>query len=185
MEFEEYNGWLNFPTWDVFTAMTSYYETQRALEYIADHASTPNEVKRFVTGAVEAWKADRTTPHEEAAHIVVQDFLMSAVRRVNWTAVYDTLRGERAELGDVDEITTLAYTLLSQTDWESIVEEAEYLTDADNLLRDWLQDQCITWVESPDARRHRGYVAQFANTVLDIYFSVVAWENVTRALRSN
>ena len=185
MEFEEYNGWPNFPTWDVFTAMTSYYETQQELEYIADQASSPNEVKRFVIGVIEAWKADQPTPHEEAARIVVQDFLMSGVRRVNWTAVYDTLRGERAELGDADEVTTLAYTLLSQTDWESITEEAEYLTDADNLLRDWLQDQCITWVESPDARRHRGPVAQFANTVLDLYFSVVAWEHVTRGLRSS
>jgi hypothetical protein len=78
----------------------------------------------------------------------VQDFLMNGVRRVDWTAVYDTLREERAELGNADEVTTLAYTLLSQTDWESIVEEAEYLADGDSLLRDWLQDQCITWVES-------------------------------------
>lgn len=185
MQFEEYNGWPNFPTWDVFTAMTSYYETYQELGRIADRSTTPNEIKRFVIGVVEAWKADQPTSHEEATHILVQDFLMNGVRRVDWTAVYDTLRGERAELGDADEVTTLAYTLLSQTNWESITEEAEYLTDADNLLRDWLQDQCITWVESSDARQHRGYVAQFANTVLDIYFSVVAWENVTRALRSN
>ena len=107
---------------------------QQELEYIADHSSTPNEVKRFVIGVVEAWKADQSTPHEEAAHIVVQDFLMSGVRRVNWTAVYDTLRGERAELGNTDEVTTLACRLLSQTDWKSITEEAEYFTDADNLL---------------------------------------------------
>lgn len=55
MEFEEYNGWPNFPTWDVFTAMTSYYETYQELERIADRATTPNEVKRFVVGVVEAW----------------------------------------------------------------------------------------------------------------------------------
>jgi hypothetical protein len=30
MQFEEYNGWPNFPTWDVYTVMTSYYETQAA-----------------------------------------------------------------------------------------------------------------------------------------------------------
>ena len=24
MQFEEYNGWPNFPTWDVFTVMTSH-----------------------------------------------------------------------------------------------------------------------------------------------------------------
>ena len=65
------------------------------------------------------------------------------------------------------------------------MEEAEYLTEADSLLRDWLQDQCITWVESPDARRHKGAVAHFASTVLDLYFSVVVWEQVTGALRGS
>src|SRR5579859_211614 len=185
MEFEEYNGWPNFPSWDVFSAMTSYYETYQELRRIADRSTTPNEVKHFVIGTVEAWKANRPNPHKEATRILVQDFLMSGVRHVDWTAVFNTLRGERTNLADVDEITSLAYTLLSQTDWESIVEEAEYLTDADSLLQDWLQDHCITWIESPDARRHKGPVAQFANTILDIYFSVVAWENVTRALRSS
>ena len=185
MEFEEYNGWPNFPTWDVFTAMTSYYETYQELERIADRYATPNEIKRFVVGAFGDWKAGRPSPHEEAIHVLVQDCLMNGVRRVDWTAVYDTLRGERAVLGVADELTVLAYTLLSQTDWESIVEEAEYLSEADSLLRDWLQDQCITWVESPDARRHHGPVAQFANTVLDLYFSVVVWENVLSALRGS
>jgi hypothetical protein len=185
MDFEEYNGWPNFPSWETFSAMSSYYETYQELRDIANRSATPNEVKRFVTGAVEAWKANRPDPHQEATHILIQDLIMSGVRRVNWTAVYDALRGERTHLDDVDEITALAYTLLSQTAWESIVEGAKYLTDADTLLQDWLQDQCITWIESPDARRHRGPVAQFANTVLDIYFSVVIWEHVARAFREN
>ena len=86
---------------------------------------------------------------------------------------------------DTDEVTALATILLSQTEWESIVEGAEFLTDAGTLLQDWLQDQCITWIESPDARRHRGPVAQFANTVLDIYFSVVDWEKLTEAFRES
>lgn len=185
MEFEEYNGWPNFPTWDTFSAMSSYYETYQELRRIADRATTPNDVKRFVTGAVEAWKANRYSPHQEATRILVQDFIMSGVRQVDWTAVLDTLRGARTDLNDVNEVTTLSYTLLSQAEWESIVEGAESLTDADSLLQDWLQDQCITWIESSDARRHRGPVAQFANIVLDIYFSVVDWEKLTEAFRES
>lgn len=185
MEFEEYNGWPNFPTWDTFSAMSSYYETYQELRRIADRSTTPNEVKRFIIGAVEAWKANRLTAHQEATCILVQDFIMSGLRQVNWTAVNDALRGERTHLDDADEVTTLAYTLLSQTEWESIVKGAEFLTDADTLLQNWLQDQCITWIESPDARWHRGPVAQFANTVLDIYFSVVVWENLARAFRES
>src|SRR5438874_859785 len=35
MEFSEYNGWVNRPTWDVFTVMTSYYETYDMLQRMA------------------------------------------------------------------------------------------------------------------------------------------------------
>lgn len=185
MDFEEYNGWPNFPTWDTFSAMSSYYETYQELRRIADRSTTPNEVKRFVIGTVEAWKTNRPNLHQEATRILVQDFLMSGIRHVDWTAIYDTLRGEKTDLNDGNKVTALAYTLLSQTDWQSIVEEAEYLTDADSFLQSWLEDQCLTWIESQDARQYRSLVAQFANTVLDIYFSVVDWENVARAFRSS
>jgi hypothetical protein len=133
---------------------------------------------------VEAWKEGEHTGHEEAVHIQVQDFLMDGVRRVNWTLVYDTLRGERQALGKADELTELVYSLLQSVDWHSIVANAEYLTEADIMLRDWLQDQCITSVESRDARRYQSKIAVFVNRVLEMYFGVVNWKQVASALRS-
>ena len=109
---------------------------------------------------------------------------MNGVRRVNWTLVYDTLRGERGALGKADELTEVAYNLLQLVDWQAIVADAEYLTQADDMLREWLQDQCITWVESPDARMYQSQIAMFANRVLEIYFGVVKWKQVASALRS-
>ena len=145
MEFQEYNGWPNFPSWDVFTVMTSYYETYDMLQSMASQPSGGRgAVRRAVLGTVEHWKNNKPTPHKEAAHILVQDFLLNGGGRIEWTPVYDTLRGERAELGNADEFTTLAYNLLAHSDWQSIVAGAEYLTQADEMLRDWLQDQCIT-----------------------------------------
>ena len=141
-------------------------------------------VEQFVKQLVEAWKEGKYTGHEEAVHIQVQDFLMNGVRRVNWTLVYDTLRGERRALGKTDELTGLVYSLLQSVDWQSVVAHAEYLTEADTLLRDWLQDQCITWVESPDARRYQSQIAVFAKRVLEMYFDVVNWKQVASALRS-
>ena len=187
MQFEEYNGWPNFPTWDVFTVMTSYYETYQELERLANSVSLSQAgraVEQFVKQIVEAWKEGEYTGHEEAVHVQIQDFLMNGVRRVNWTLVYDTLRGERRALGKADELTELAYSLLQLVDWQSVVANAEYLTEADTLLRDWLQDQCITWIESPDARRYHSQIAVFANRVLEMYFGVVNWKRVASALRS-
>ena len=186
MQFEEYNGWPNFPTWDVFTVMTSYYETYQELERVANSVSLSHAgraVEQFVKQLVEAWKKGEYTGHEEAVHIQVQDFLMNGVRRVNWTLVYDTLRGERGALGKADELTEVAYNLLQLVDWQAIVADAEYLTQADDMLREWLQDQCITWVESPDARMYQSQIAVFANSVLEMYFGVVKWKQVASALR--
>jgi deoxyribodipyrimidine photolyase len=83
MQFEEYNGWPNFPTWDVFTVMTSYYETYQELERVANSVSLSQAarlVEQFVKQIVEAWKEGEYTGHEEAAHVQVQDFLMNGVR---------------------------------------------------------------------------------------------------------
>ena len=98
--------------------------------------------------------------------------------------MYDTLHGERRALGKVDELTELVYSLLQSVDWQSVVANAEYLTEADTMLRDWLQDQCITWIESPDARMYQSQIAVFANRVLEMYFGVVNWRRVASALRS-
>ena len=108
---------------------------------------------------------------------------MNGIRKVEWTPVYNTLRGKRKKIGEANELTTLAYDLLSNTDWKPIVAEAEYLYQADDKLRGWLEDQCLTWLESPDARAHTGSVGRFANTVLDIYFQAVQWEKVTDKLK--
>ncbi len=66
VEFGEYNGWANFPSWDVFTVMTSYYDTYQTLYRIADQG-TPLAVRDFVTSTVQYWKEDKVTPHAEAA----------------------------------------------------------------------------------------------------------------------
>jgi len=157
------------------------------LERVANSVSLSHAgqaVEQFVKQLVEAWKEGKYTGHEEAVHIQVQDFLMNGVRRVNWTVVYDTLRGEHRALGKADELTEVAYSLLQVVDWQSLVAHAEYLTEGDGMLRDWLQDQCITWVESPDARRYQSQIAVFANSVLEMYFGVVKWKQVASALRS-
>ncbi len=184
LEFGEYNGWVNFPTWSVFTVMTSYEETYEALHRMSlQQPGGMGNVRRAVLGSVEHWKNDQPTPYAHAARILAQDFLMNGVRRVDWTQVSDTLQGERKELGETNELTTVAYNALAGISWNSIIEDAQYLTDADTMLRDWLQDQCITWVLSPDARAHTGSVGKFADTVLDIYFQAVQWNKVTAALR--
>ncbi|MFL5626479.1 MAG: hypothetical protein ACJ788_12890 [Ktedonobacteraceae bacterium] len=164
--------------------MTSYEDSYEALERMASQQpGGMGNVRRAVLGSVEHWKNDKPTPYAEAARTLVQDFLMHGVRRVEWTPVYDTLRGKRQEVGEANELTTLAYQLLAQTDWQTIVKDAQYLTQADDMLRGWVEDHCLTWIESPDARRYTGSVGIFANTVLDLYLQAVQWDKVTTALR--
>jgi hypothetical protein len=184
VEFQVYEGKRNFPTWSVYATMTSYYETYDMLRNMASQPTGGRgAVRRAVLGTVEHWKIGKPTPHREAARILVQDFLTNAVRRVEWTPVYDTLRGERTEIGDVDQLTALTYELLTGADWKPIVAGAEYLTQADDMLRGFVEDQTLTWVATPEARAHTGSVGRFANTVLDIYFQAVDWQNVADGLK--
>ena len=185
IEFQEYNGWVNYPSWSVFTVMTSYAETYEMLARMASQQpGGRGNVRRAVLGTVEHWKNDTPTPHAEAARILVQDFVMNGIRRVEWTSVLNTLRGEQNALGKADPLTTLTYDLLSQTDWKSIVAGAPSLTDADTMLQEWVENQCLTWIDSPDARKHTGSVSVFAETVLDLYFQAVQWEKLTEKLKT-
>ena len=67
--------------------------------------------------------------------------------------------------------------------WKAIVAGAASLTDADTMLQEWVENQCLTWLNSPDARKHRGSVATFTESILDIYLQAVQWDKVTNALR--
>ncbi|MGZ6356497.1 MAG: hypothetical protein ACXWOX_18135 [Ktedonobacteraceae bacterium] len=185
VEFEPYQGTTqNYPTWSVFTTMTSYFETYDMLRRLAAHnPGGMGNVRRAVLGTVEHWKTGKPTAHAEATKVLVQGFMMNGVRKVEWTPVVNTLSREQKELGEVNELTGLAYELLSQTDWKTIVNDANDLTDADTNLRDWLEAQCHTWVDSPEARQYTGSVGRFANTVLTIYFHHVDWQRVTNGLR--
>ena len=185
VEFQPYQGTTqNFPTWSVFTTMTSYFETYDMLRRLASHnPGGMGNVRRAVVGTVDHWKTGKPTPHAEAARVLVQGFMLNGVRRVEWTPVVDTLRGEREAVGKVNELTGLAYELLSQTDWKTTIQGEKDLTDADIQMRDWLEAQCFTWVDSLEARQHTGSVGTFANTVLDIYLHAVDWQRVTNGLR--
>ena len=184
VEFQPYQGKRNFPTWSVYTVFTGYFETYDMLRSLASHdPGGRGNVRRAVVGTVEHWERGKQTAHAQAARDVVQSFLLNGVRRVEWTPVYDTLRGERQELREVNELTALTFTLLKDTDWQGVVKEAKYLTQADDLLRSWVEDQCFTWIQSPDARKYTGSVGTFAETVLDMYFQAVDWQNVTDGLR--
>lgn len=185
VEFQPYQGTTqNFPTWSVFTTMTSYFETYDMLRRLASpNPGGMGNVRRAVLGTVDHWKTGKPTPHKEAARVLVQGFLMNGVRKVEWTPVVDTLRGERETVGEVNELTGLAFELLSQTDWKTTIQGAEDVTDADTKMRDWLEAQCFTWVDSLEARKHTGSAGTFANTVLDIYLQAVDWQRVTNGLR--
>jgi len=185
VEFQPYQGTTqNFPTWSVFTTMTSYFDTYDMLRRLASHnPGGMGNVRRAVVGTVDHWKTGKPTAHAEAAKVLVQGFLMNGVRKVEWTPVVDTLRGERETVGEINELTGLAYELLSQTDWKTTIQGAKDFTDADIQMRDWLEAQCFTWVDSLEARQHKGSVGKFANTVLDIYLQAVDWQRVTNGLR--
>src|SRR5437764_15248431 len=107
VEFPPYQGGKsNFPTLHVFSAFSGDAETYYLLHMKASRpTSAIGEVRRAILGTVANWKEGKRTPHAEAARILVQDFLSSGVRHVEWTPILDSLRGERQELGEVSELT--------------------------------------------------------------------------------
>src|SRR5258708_20532523 len=80
VEFEQYQGTQNFPTWSVFTVMTSYFETYDMLQRMASQPSGGRgAVIRAILGTVEHWKNGKPRPHAEAGSILAQGFLINDI----------------------------------------------------------------------------------------------------------
>lgn len=187
-EYVEYNGWkAGFPSWALFTWLSSYYDDWSAVESLFKGFSFEDDVVEFrdlIEENLNAFIRGEDFSLKDSLHGWVVDNLQYLARAANWTQVYDALREERTLQGGANVVTKAAYSLLTQVDWEDIVSQAEYLTEADNLLRDWVSDQLTTWAESPDARRYQSMLTSLATSYLDIAVAAIDWEHVAEDFKS-
>lgn len=187
-EYVEYNGWsAGFPSWALFTWLSSYYDDWQVVESLFDGDAFEDsvvELRGLVEGNVRAFIGGKDISLQASLHGWIVDNLHYLARAANWTQVHDALREERTLHGGADVVTKAAYDLLLQTDWESITAQAEYLTEADNLLCDWVSDQLTTWAESPDERRYSNALTSLATSYLDIAVAALDWESIAGDFRS-
>jgi len=177
MHFDEYNGWPNYATWNAYTWLTSYQETANQFEQIAYQYQVQPALTALLIDGIQ-----RGFTHE-AYHGIVTDWLRSGIRWVEWSLVYDLLRGEPN--GCVpNELSVAAYDAIRQGNWYDLVAQAQYQSEADSMLQDWMDEQITTWIESLDARRHTTSLLNgFALVTLQVYLNSVDWDRLTRALK--
>ncbi len=181
MNFPEYNGWSNEATGSIFTNFTKYKETHVPIKQRAQEGT--KQVRTFVEMLVHSWYAGTVSGrHSEVLQCLSQEFMQSAIRYISWSYIYDILRGEPVP-EPPNELTRIAYELLSTQNWQDIEEGAKYDITADDMLSDWFEKHCLIWAGIPDGRKRRGLVSKFTLTVMDIYMNAVNWDEVTEVLR--
>jgi hypothetical protein len=119
--------------------------------------------------------------HSEILRSLGQEFIQSAIRYVSWSYIYDALRGEPVP-EPPNELTGIAYELLSTQNWQEIVEGAMHARTADAWLSRWFEKHCLTWATIPDGRKSHGLISKFTLAVMDIYMKAVNWDEVTEVL---
>jgi hypothetical protein len=182
MQFKEYNDWPNYPTWScahAFEAHEDIYHTATVLAQEQDR----NALRTYGTTMVHAWRNGSAHPYKDVAATFVRDVLTHLVRSMNWASLHNALRDAPPKNWHPDELTSLAYAVLKEEDWLSIVAPATNLIDADTLLMDWLTEQCNAWVDASAVQRERLHIALFADKALTASLAVVQWEHVAAALR--
>jgi hypothetical protein len=110
-----------------------------------------------------------------------QEFMQSAMRYVSWSYIYDALRGEPVP-EPPNELTGIAYELLSMQNWQEIVAGITSAKAADTRLSAWFEKHCLTWVAIPDGRKLHGLISKFTLAVMDIYMNAANWDEVTEVL---
>ncbi len=182
MNFPEYNGWSNEATWSIFTNFTRYKETRVPMKQRAQEGSI--RVRTFAETLVLSWYEGAVGGRYcKAMQRLGQEFIQSAIRRVSWSYIYDGLRGE-AVPEPPNELTRIAYELLSMQNWQEIVAGARQEITADTMLSEWFEKRCLVWAAISDGRKRHGLVAKFTLAVMDTYMAAVNWGEVTEVLRA-
>lgn len=180
--FEEYNGWVNSPTWDVFSILTSYDQTREQLETMVQQggsvAKATQKLRTWTTAYIDRFiKGKMVGSHQEAMRSLMQHWVTDPARHISWNDIYQALQGQPQQQ---NELMATIINVLQQIDWRSIVGEGR---SADQRLRDWCQDQCLIWIDNPEARKHPGSLAVLPQALIEYYSKAVQWGDVARALQ--
>jgi hypothetical protein len=133
---------------------------------------------------VRAWfEGGISDEDSQALHHIGKELIQLAIRRVWWAYVYDALRGRNVPDAP-NELTRIAYELLSTQDWQEMVEDASSDSAAVDILSDRFEKQCLTWASIPDDRKRRGLISKFTFAVMNVYIKSVNWDEVTTVLKN-
>jgi len=150
--------------------MTSYCEkTYRTLYHIADQDATV----RRTCGPWPFKDGKKTSLRYYRGSSTYLSAGWTGYWRVEGLTPLSMMLEASAKVGEANELTTLCLWPVSKTDWKPIAPEAGisfpgWMTAACK----WVEDQCLTWLASPDARAHSGSGCyKFATTVLGYVLS--------------
>ena len=179
IEFDEYNGWKNYPTWDIFTQVTSYPETSRHFERLAQGNE---DIRKAVEETIDNWRRGRPNS-PDVARGIVSDWFMDAVRRVDWAWVHDELIGRKVIKREQHELTVAALQFIQAYPSQEDILQGETPGAKDTALMQWTEEQLQTWIGSSEARKYQTPLTSFAKKILEIYMAVVDWEGLTAAFK--
>jgi len=174
VQFDEYNRWTNYPTWDIFTQITSYPETAQRFEALAQGNE---EMQRAVQATIDGWTAGGRGD-QDAARGIVADWFMDAVRLVDWAYVHGELAGSNVKT-EPHELTVA--TLQFVRAYPSHEDLLKGDTSIYSALMNWVESQLLTWVSSAQARKYQTPLTSFAKKILEVYLAVVDWEKLVAA----
>lgn len=189
--FVEYNSKINKPTWDIPLIL----EGDDAQGYLPTEARnkattlTTEQWKAWLLSLVDRWKTGvgRTaTPRAQETYtaitMLVEEFLGESLGYVDYFALMEALSAGEKTIKEVKswhslELTQQVLNLFSTIDYHVLIARDERPFDV--VCKEWLQERCLDWTRSPDARKYqKSAVASYANWVLDAWFTAVDWQNV-------
>lgn len=184
MKFEEYQGWVNYPTWLTYNALTSYDVTRVVIEKEASlrHLSFAiGAVSKRVGEMLNVWEKWPFPPrHAEAIQVNVHGLLRDVIYSIDWFAVIAQLQGTPTEELDPYEWAILR-CISDSPEYQNLM-EADGARDS--LLRDYLENQMVLWCTTPDVRKHHeSPISICMETLLDKVWKEIHWDTVTKSLR--
>ena len=180
VQFGNYQGWKNFPTWCVYNQISKEDPERQQHYHKKGRSFSVRTFQSDMVSAFESFLKGWTAPGSLEGRIVA-DWLFCGVGVIEWDHVYDLLRGKEIKWVP-NELTLAAVTLIEQSPWGDVVSDVKYDLEANNRLRNWTYVEINLWRNNVTARVPSA-LSDFARKIYETVLQAIDWESIVLYLK--
>ncbi|HLZ81036.1 MAG TPA: hypothetical protein VKP04_05335 [Ktedonobacteraceae bacterium] len=194
LKHREYNGWENRWTWLVHLHLSNeqqlFQEIARLVALERRNKRAGRLVQEWVKAGIEDWLTafpGRDTYHDATIRLLVCDLVGATLAYTEWDAFVLLLMGFGKTQHNLFTATLFCNTMQTDEMYRQLgllLQQTANVGVAADMLKDWFEEQVSVWIDLAPGQRSGFLCSQVFTELISNIYTLVFWEHVARAFRS-